>query len=102
MGASTLGVASPSQYMRRTSFFRWKSSGLAMVTQTCVMTPGPASSSNVSLAGDNLAIVLIASRAVVAGRALLHVILGFGQARKQVARSPRILSQRRRGYSENG
>ena len=53
-------------------------------------------------AGGNPAIVLIASRAVVAGRALLDVILGFGKARQHAALFPRILSQCGCGYSQNG
>src|ERR1700739_4120404 len=42
IGASTLGVASPSQYIRSTNFFRWYISSDEHVNHTCVITTGPA------------------------------------------------------------
>src|ERR1700720_1844254 len=44
MGASTLGVVSPSQYILSTNFFRWYISSDESVNQMWVMIPGPGSS----------------------------------------------------------
>ena len=40
-GVSTLGSDSPSQYMRRISFFKCCGSGAAMVNQMWLTIPGP-------------------------------------------------------------
>src|SRR5271170_5341760 len=49
IGASTLGVASSSQYIRSTIFFKWYASSDENVNQICVISPGPASSKIVSV-----------------------------------------------------
>src|SRR5579863_6059381 len=52
MGTSTLGSASPSQYMRITSSRRWLGLGDAIVNHMCRISPAPLISANGIVAPD--------------------------------------------------